>query len=153
MLGKNAGQADEVRHVQIVPTGVHHPGPRAVGRGDLHGRGIREAGLFGHRQSIQLGAKHDNGPAAILQDADDPVAADAGRYLEADGLELSGDARCRFHFFKRNFRMAMKMFVERNELVDLLLSPAVHICSRGDAGERADDDGRRQKAFDDRRMH
>ena len=49
-----------------------------------------QAGLFGHRQRIHVGADGDAGPS-VLEHGDHAGAGDAGPRLQAEGAQLPGD--------------------------------------------------------------
>ena len=76
MLGQIAGDADQVRHVHVVAAGVHHADRRAAFVLRAHFRRVRQAGFLGDGQRIQIGPQHQRLARAVLQHADDAVAAD-----------------------------------------------------------------------------
>ena len=104
MARQIASDADQVRHVHVVPAGVHHADGRAalVLRADL--RGVRQAGLFGDGQRVEIGPQHERLARAVLQHADDAVAADACRHREPRRLELRGKPGGRFLFLEARAR-------------------------------------------------
>lgn len=70
--------------MHVVPTGMHHRNFDAsiVARGHL--AGVGEAGLFFHRERIQLRAQHHRRTGAVLQDSHHTQLADACGHLEPE---------------------------------------------------------------------
>jgi hypothetical protein len=101
------------RHVDVVAAGVHdrHGLAGRVLGGDRAGE--RQAGLFQHRQRIDLGAQHGDRAGAVLQDGDDTGAADAGGHFEAQRLDALGEFFCGLVFVEGQFRIAVQVLVQR----------------------------------------
>ncbi len=78
----------------------------------LHLAGERKAGLFFHRQRIELGADHDHRSGAVLENADNTGLADAFGDFEADVAQLFGELFGGIDLFERELRMRMDVLVK-----------------------------------------
>ena len=113
VFGHQARRARPRRHVNVVPARVHHRRRLSAGVPHDDRAGKRQAGLLFDRERVELGAKHDGRPGAILHDRDDARAADAGRDVEAEGFRARGQFRRGLRFLKRQLWMLMKVDVQR----------------------------------------
>jgi hypothetical protein len=108
--------ADPRRHMKVVAARVHD-GDRLAGgvfRRDLARE--REAGFFLYGKSVGVGAHHQRGAGAILQDADDARLADAGRHREAEGTEALGELGGRGGFLERKLGVSVQVFIQGPKL-------------------------------------
>ena len=71
VFGHQARRARPRRHVNVVPARVHHRRRLSAGVPHDDRAGKRQAGLLFDRERVELGAKHDGRPGAILHDRDD----------------------------------------------------------------------------------
>lgn len=79
--------------MNVVSAGVHHVHFHAEIVGGANGAGVGNAREFPQGQGIEIGADENRRARAVLQDADHPVATDAGRYFDAQRLEFLSEAR------------------------------------------------------------
>jgi hypothetical protein len=101
--------------VQVVPAGVHDRdgfAGRVLG-GDAAGE--RQAGLFLHRQRVELGAQHDGRPRAVAQQCDHAGAADAGGHVKAERLGFGGQLGGGFALVEGQLGMLVQVVVQRQD--------------------------------------
>ena len=107
-----AAVADQRRHVQVVPAGVHDGDvpSRIVLGADL--AGIREAGLFFDRKGIKFGAQHHGRPGAVFQDSDHPGPAHVFGNAVAQVPQPARQLLRGLRLMRREFRILMKINIE-----------------------------------------
>ena len=149
MRGQVAGHADEVRHVKIVPAGVHHRHRRAAGSCSADLRGIGQSRLFGDRQGVHVGPQHQHFARPVLQHAHDAVSANAGRHRRTDSPQLVGHPGGGLLFLQRQLGVLVQVLIQLDELRQILDHPRWRgwrfVCrrvSRGDETCRDDRSGR-----------
>ena len=98
--------------MNVVSAGVHHVHFHAEIVGGANGAGVGNAREFLQGQGIEIGADENRRARAVLQDADHPVATDAGRYFDAQRLEFLSEARRSVLLAEREFGMGVAMGVE-----------------------------------------
>ncbi len=125
--GQHAGGADPAGHVHVVAAGVHDADLVAVlvARADL--AGVGQAGLLDDRQGVHVGAHQHGRPVAVLEDADDAVAADVLRHLEADLLQLAGQAGGGSRLVERQLGVGVQVLVQRLQPVVLGRDTRLHV--------------------------
>jgi hypothetical protein len=74
--------------------------------------GVRKASLFFDRKCVQFGAEHNGWAAAVLEDGNNPGAADIFSDLVAESAEPARQFRRRLRFMKREFRILMQIQIE-----------------------------------------
>ena len=131
MCRQHAGRADPAGHVHVMAASVHDADFVAILVARPHLAGVREAGLLDDRQGVHVGADQDGGPGAVLDDADDAVAADFGGHLETEGIQLLGQSCSRLFLFVGKFGMRMQLFVEFFQGADLMLDFLLDDCDIG----------------------
>ena len=100
------------RHVHVVAAGVHHRHGLAVVVGSRDRAGIRQAGLFPHRQRIHVGAQHDHGPVAVVQQTNDPRLPNSRGHVKTVGAEPIRRQAGRACLLHGQFGMRMHIGVE-----------------------------------------
>ena len=85
--------------------GVHDADFVAVLVPRAHFAGVGQAGLFGDRQRVHIGADQHGRPGAVLQNADYSMPAHFSRDDKAERLQLLGHAGGRLLFLKRQLRI------------------------------------------------
>jgi hypothetical protein len=111
--GQRARRADQAAHVHIVAAGVHRRNLVAACRAPARLRGPGHAGLLLHRQPVEVGAHEDRAPGAVLQHADDAVAAsEALDDFAARLAQLARDRRRGASFLAREFRIRVEVLVQ-----------------------------------------
>ena len=100
--------------MNVVPAGVHHVHFHAEIVGCANGAGVGYAGEFLQGQGIEISADENSWACSVLQDSNDAVTSDAGRYFNAQRLELLGQARRSFLLAEREFRMRVAMVGGQN---------------------------------------
>ena len=114
--GEDFRRAHQDGDVAVVAAGVHHRhGLAVVLRRNL--RGERQAGLFGDRQSVHVGAQgHDLAGLAALQDTDDPGLADSGAHFHAQAAQMVGDHLGGANLAVAEFGMLMQIAAPGDDL-------------------------------------
>ena len=89
--GQRLRDAHQDGGMRIMAAGVHHAdGLAVVLRRDFRSEG--QAGLFGHRQRVHVGAQGDARPGlAAFQYGDDAGMRDAGAHLQSERAQMRGD--------------------------------------------------------------
>ncbi|MNC39289.1 hypothetical protein D3C75_879400 [compost metagenome] len=116
--------------MHVVTAGVHDGlfGPVAV---DLtRGRGVGEAGVFGQRQAVHVGADHDGRTGPVLEHCDHARPADAGRDLIAQGAQFPRHAGGGLDLHARQLGVAVEVVEQGAEVgvvvgLDRRLQPGV----------------------------
>ena len=106
------GRADPGRHVDVVPAAVGDEG-RLAAILALLVRGVGQAGLFLHRQGVELGAHHDHRSGAVAIDGDDTGAADMLGHVEPIGAHLPGQHGGRSGLVEAELRVGVDVLVKR----------------------------------------
>ena len=132
-----ASRADETRDVHVVPAGVHDKHFVARDRVDLaRARRVLEPGLFLDRQTIHVGAHHDQRPFAVLEHGNDTRTTDAFGHLEARQAQLHGHATSRLMFDRRQLGIAVEMIEQRRQVLVVVslygVGKFVAQCGQGD---------------------
>ena len=78
--------------------------------------GIRQAGFFFHRKRVEFRTQHDGWSGAVLQDGDDPGAADVLSHLVAQAAQTVGQLRCGLRFVAGKFRILMQIKIQSMSL-------------------------------------
>ena len=107
--GQRAGRADPAGHVHVVAAGVHDADLVAGLVAGADGAGVGPAGLFRHRQGVQVGADQDGRAGAVFEDGDDAVAADVGRHLKPDLAQFVGQTAGCLAFLGRKLRVGVNV--------------------------------------------
>jgi hypothetical protein len=113
VLCHQLGGTNPGRHVRVVPAGVHYRNGCAGGILRRHRAGIRQSGLFRHRQGIHVGAQHYCRSRPILQHGHYACAPDPGGYVIAKAAHALGQFGRSLFFLKGKLRVAMQVDVER----------------------------------------
>src|SRR5262249_30408100 len=92
------------------------------------------AGVFNDGQGVHVGADHDGGARAVLEDGDDAVAADLGGDLEAERLEFLGHAGGGQLLLEGQLGVGVEVLVELVEAGRLLLDQVVDLVEPGGVG-------------------
>ena len=108
-------RADPARHVDVVAAAMSDEVSRPF-QICLVVAGIGQAGLFLHRQRVELGAHHDGRSSAVLVDRDQPGLADFLGDLEADRAHLGGELGGGLLLLEGDLGMGVDVLVERVEL-------------------------------------
>ena len=90
---------------------------------DLHLRGVGQAGVLDDRQRVEIGPQHERGAGAILENAHDAVAADAGVHFDAGLFPKRGQAGGRLLFLRGKLGLLVQLAIEFDQFADVFLRP------------------------------
>jgi len=109
---QDSRRPDQRSHVHVMPAGVHDADFASRIVLGMHFAGIRQAGLFFHRKRIKLGAQHDRGPGAVLQDGHHSRPA----HVFGDGVakisQMTGKLLRGLDFMRREFRILVEVKIQ-----------------------------------------
>ena len=109
--------AASVHDADLVAVLVAHP----------HLAGVGHAGLFDDRQGVHVGADQDGRAVAVLEDADDAVAADLLRDLEAASFSSRASRADVLRLVQRQLRVGVEMLVQRLQSVVFGVHPLLDL--------------------------
>ncbi len=112
MFGQVSSNRNQIRHMDVVTTGVHDSGQAAIGVFHLHGGCVVLSGVLSDWQCVEVGSQHQHGAVAVLHDCHDSMTTDIPSHPISGRLPFVGDSRCRFFFLKRKFGMSMQVNVQ-----------------------------------------
>ena len=124
--GEQSRIGHQVGDVDIVPAGVHHPRGSSIGqhRGDL--ARVVETRLLAHRQGIHIAPNQQRGARTVLEHRHHPGAPHSGIHPVAGALESVGNLSGGLGLLQGEFRVGMKMLIEFNQPIEVLVDPLVH---------------------------
>ena len=141
-----AGRADPAGHVDVVTAGVHDAGFFAGPCRIAEGGGVGEPGFLDEWQRVHVGADHQRGAGAVLEDGDKAVAADAvldlAVFLHCAGFDplvakAGGDGEAEaLHLGAEDRRGVLFLEGEFGILVEVLVDLAERLAVGGEGGLR-----------------
>ena len=125
------GRAQQHRRVAVVAAAVEHA---------VHLRLVVALPHLLHGERVHVGAQQRDRPVAAAEHANDAVAADLLRHLDADRAQLLRHARRGLHLAKRQLRVLVQVPVEPLEVLAVLveerLDRLLGEADRGDQGAK-----------------
>jgi hypothetical protein len=96
------------------------------------GAGVRQAGLFFHRQRVHVGAQHDDRAVAVAQHTDHAMPTDLARDFGASQPEFRCDPGGGVFFLKRKLRVRVPMAIQSVQVSLVVRDPGGHgVLQRG----------------------